>query len=207
MDPNLDEDQATLEVLQSMESPLRMARRYLPSKHLIGPALYPTFVIATSIVLIILGVIYLVGVLVGAASIPADSLLREFGNSLLGLWTSALSSFAGLVLVFMLLDRYVLKEQEPAERVWDPKTIPEVHSSEIVRPFSSILKIVFALALIILIDFFPQWIGLNFYRDGQWNHVPAITDRFSRFVIPIHILAGLTVLFNLILIRRGIWEM
>jgi hypothetical protein len=48
---------------------------------------------------------------------------------------------------------------------------------------------------------------VNYYRDGQWNHIPALTERFSTFLLPIHILVVAIIVFNLYLLRRGNWDL
>ena len=203
---NLSEEQIILEILQSMDPPKRMARRYTGVKSLIGAGIYPAFVMTTRITMIVLGVVYLAGVLVGFVNIPSGRLLDELWGSLAGLGISALSTFGSLVLIFILLERFVLGGKEPESTKWDPQSLPGVAPTDLVRPFGAVMKIVFSLALIVLIDVFPQWVGVNYYRDGQWNHIPALTERFSTFLLPIHILVVAVIVFNLYLLRRGNWD-
>jgi hypothetical protein len=203
---NLSEEQVVLEMLQSMESPKRMARRYKDSPSLIGPEIYPAFVVATRITLIVLAVVYLAGVLMGLAALPNGQLLDQIGKSLAGLLVSALSSFGGLVLLFVLLERFAMGEEGASVETWKPQALPAMKAPDLIQPLSAVLKIVFALALIVLIDFFPQWVGVSYYRGGQWYHIPALTERFPTFVWPIHILVVAVVLFNLALLRWGSWD-
>jgi hypothetical protein len=203
---NLSEEQVVLEMLQSMAPPKLMARRYTGSRSLIGPEIYPAFVVTTRITLIVLAVVYLTGVLMGLATLPGGQLVDQIGDSLVGLMVSALSSFGGLVLLFVLLERFAMGGQGASVETWKPQALLAVKVPDLVRPFSALSKIVFALALIVLIDFFPQWVGVSYYRAGQWYHIPALTERFSTFVWPIHILVVAVVLFNLALLRWGSWD-
>jgi hypothetical protein len=203
---NLSEEQVTLEILQSMDPPKRMARRYSGLRSLIGPEIYPAFVMATRIVLIVLVVVYLAGVLIGVATLPSAKVLDQLGGSLAGLFISVLSSFGGLVLLFILLERFAFRDQSDTNEPWRPETLPAVKSPDLVKPFSILRNIFFAIGLIVLLDFYPEWVGVSYYRDGQWNHIPALTERFSSFILPIHIIIVAVILFNLFLLRRGVWD-
>lgn len=200
------EEQVALELLGSMDAPKRMAERYSGSRSLIGPRIYPAFVVTVRIAMIVLGVIYLAGVLVGINALPRGQVLAQFGESLVGLIVSALSSLGGMVLLFVLLERVAIGGDDQPNAKWDPKALPTAIGSNLVRPFSAVMKIVYALALIVLLDIFPQWVGVSYYRDGQWNHVPALTDRFFSFLLVIHILLVAIILFNLYLLRRRVWD-
>ena len=203
---DLSEEQEVLEMLQSMEPPKRMAQRYAGSRSLIGPGIYPAFVVTIRIAMIVLAVLYLAGVLVGINTLPKGQLLVQFGESLVGLIVSALSSLGGVVLLFVLLERFAIGGEDPSSEKWDPKALPSVIGSNLVRPFSAVMKIVFAMTLIVLFDIFPHWVGVSYYRDGQWNHIPALTDRFFGFLLPIHILLVAVILFNIYLLRRSVWD-
>jgi hypothetical protein len=203
---DLNQEQVVVEILQSMDAPKRMAQRFSGRRALIGPAIYPAFVVTIRIAMIVLAVLYLVGILVGINTLPEGQWMAQLGGSLVGLIVSALSSFGGLVLLFIALERVALGGADLSKDRWDPEGLPTVTAPDLVRPFSLVMKIVFALALIALFDFFPQWVGVSYYRSGQWNHVPALTGRFFSFLLPIHILLVAVMLFNLYLLRRGVWD-
>ena len=78
-----------------------MAASYLPPRYLIGPRLFPTFMLVIRIVLVVLGVLALIGLGVdlGQAGQSVEAWLRVLGENITGFFIGAISALGNIVLV------------------------------------------------------------------------------------------------------------
>jgi len=115
--PNDEEfsDDMVISVLTGMGAPFKVASQYRSHQYLIGPRLYPIFVIVIKII---------VAVIIGALSISAliafftqengqflTSLLEYLGS----IWSGVLAAIGAVTVVFALINRAVLKEKHMEE--------------------------------------------------------------------------------------------
>ena len=61
------------------------------------------------------------------------------------------------------------------------------------------------LALAVL-NIYPEWLGLSHQLNGQWVHVPFLTDNFWRFLPLINIQWALSLVLAFYLVVRGTWQ-
>ncbi|KPK89849.1 MAG: hypothetical protein AMJ88_16990 [Anaerolineae bacterium SM23_ 63] len=205
LDRTTDEELA-VEILKEMDPPGKMAARYTGTSYLIGPRLYPSFLMATKILLLILVVMHIIGMPLTLSESGSGDALFVLGETLRSLIPSILGASGLLVMIFALLDRVVLKADESGEKGWDPRKLPAVRTPNLVSTARTVTLIVFAAAAMVLINFYPEWIGITYYSKGGWQHISALTSAFSTYLLPLNLLLGLDILLNLVLVRQGQWS-
>jgi len=92
-------------VLKEFGPPEKIVAPYLPEKYLIGPQLFPTFMLVLRIALPIIVVLSLIGYWIGAnISLPINGVdlladvLKSLGNAL----TTVVAAFGNIVLIFAI---------------------------------------------------------------------------------------------------------
>ncbi len=200
------DEELTIEMLKEMEPPSKMATRYTGNPYLIGPRLYQPFLQVTSILLVILLVMYMIGLLMSFSEISSGDTLHLIGETLRSLVPAAFGIVGLLFVIFAFLDRAILKLDKSEEKGWDPHKLPVVRPPNMVRTSGAVIQIVFAVAFMVLINFYPQLIGIAYYSKGGWQHISALTPAFSSYLLPLNLLLGFDILLNLVLLRRGEWS-
>lgn len=184
-------------LLKTRGRPFQTAGRYLPPRHLIGPTLFPMYVMALKIaawiglgavVILPLALAYL---LPSRMASPANVLARSLGS----LWTLALTWFALITLGFAVAERS--QAGAGAAKDWDPNRLPAVMAGRRASRASSLAEIIFD-ALIL-----SWWLGASrlpgaLVRNGEPLELaasPLWLDLRGRFLVPI----GLVMLAGIIL--------
>src|SRR5687767_14447802 len=117
-----------LELLREYGAPDKVADTYHSTQYLIGPRMYPTFIMVLKIVFAVLGALAVVGLVVALGKVGFAG--REFAQTLMqtvgGYIGAAITAFGNVVLVFVLLDRFMpdsdIKGLKTSEE-WDPATL------------------------------------------------------------------------------------
>lgn len=204
------DDQIITAVLKELGDPETLAASYLPERYLIGPRLYPTFILILRIVTIVLSTLAVVGVgiRVAGGDMSAQSVLHTVLDSLAGYFGGAMLAFGMIVLNFAILERVLpaseFEKEESAD--WDPARLMDEPDPDYVSFWEPITTIVFTVAGLLIINFYPQLLGINFPQDGGWVSIPIMSDAFFRLLPLMNISGGLTILVYLILFRQGRWH-
>jgi len=141
-------------ILKERGRPYAVAGRYLPQRHLIGPALFPVYLFVLKIV----GLCYVIPWLVFWAVLvvfvpsyraahPGLELLETLGS----LWTSMLTAFAVITVGFAVGEGS--QRRSASRRDWDPKRLPAVRDVLKIPRFGSAAEIVIDLL------FLAWWLG------------------------------------------------
>jgi hypothetical protein len=125
----LNEDELA-EILKQRGHPMSVAGRYLPQRYLIGPALYPAYMVVLRLVIlwILLPILILIAAPIAIAT-AADPTLA----SIKALWDTAMGCVFALgviTLVFAIIERHPIRELEN----WDPRKLPKIPA----RPLKSL---------------------------------------------------------------------
>lgn len=199
-------------VLKEFGSPEKIVAPYLPERYLIGPRLYPAFILVLQIALPIIAVLVLVASLVGAnlqTLITAGEFLTELGKSFADALSAVVQAFGNIVLIFAILQwvlpefRYGIKAKE---KEWDPRSLKSVVQIDRVKRGELIVEIAFTLAALIIFNFYFDRVGIYTNTNGQWFFTPILTTAFNSYIPWLDLLWVLTILLDVILIRKGIWQ-
>jgi hypothetical protein len=198
------------DVLREFGSPREVATRYAPEpQYLIGPRLFPAYKIVVKIVLVILGALFIALGVMAVLATPGGPLDRMTPAALFGLtWRFITTSFFNLALVtfsFALAERLHFHpriEPEP----WDPATLPPVEDHDRISPAGHVFSLYATLALVILFNFFPSYVGIFYLTDGHWHMLPLLRPEFGMYLPLLNIGWALAFALNLAVLRHGRWR-
>jgi hypothetical protein len=202
----------TIEVLKGFGSPQKMASAYLPPRYLIGPRLFPTFLMVIKIVLGIIGIVVIVTTTVSVIqqAHTTEQALPLILNGLLEGVSSALSPLGNVVFIFALIEWGMSRANEDRERnkTWDPRTLENNNDEVQVKAWERIPNIVFTMGALLVFNFYPQWIGVYFVDKaiGGWVHIPFLSEVFFQYLPFLNILWLGGIILSFGLMRSGSWQ-
>jgi hypothetical protein len=163
------------------------------------------------IVLTVLIVVQLIGLGVEVSSqmLQGMELAGAIGSGLLNLIGSLLQAFGNIVLVFAIMERVMPASEfkfDEEKKQWDPSSLLKEERKAEVKLWDPILSILFTVLVMVVFNFYPQWIGIWFLKDGVWTSVPALTESFFRWLPALNVLWLLEIGLNLVLLRQGRWQ-
>jgi hypothetical protein len=176
--------------------PRDVAASYFPDgQYLIGPSLYPLFrMIAWIVVAAMLGAQLLAwGVAIFIAGEPFTVL--EILGSLLN---SIPVSLGWLVLTFVILQRFDV-QPDLGDETWDPQSLPKINEDEDLKRGELIFGLIFGILILVLVVFYPQWIGFVTAPGGKFYPNPVIIQYLGW--VKVSLLAGIGL--NIYLLWQG----
>jgi hypothetical protein len=206
-DGRVQDEDMVVEVLKELGSPEKMAASYQGEKYLIGPRLYPTFILVLKIVatvLVILAAIRL-GVGIALPVLTANGFLSLFMTSLGELINSLLVALGNIVLIFAII-QWTVPDMKVKAKEWDPRSLKNIPSSDDIKPVALILDTVFTIFVILLFNFYPDWIGISYWQNGTWYIVPVLSETFFNYLPWLNLIWAGTVVLNIILLRQMRWQ-
>jgi hypothetical protein len=201
------DDDMIVEVLKEFGSPAKMAASYLPARYLIGPQLYPTFILVLKIVAAVMLVLALVGLGVDAAQgihtyrTVFDLIIHSAGS----LFQSLLVALGNIVFIFAIIERFVPQGIEK-EKEWDPRSMKPVEEPDKVSRFEQIWIILWSAVAVLLFNFYPQLLRFVFLQDGKWYAFSFLSDTFFTYVPALTILWMLEIFLCILLFMNGAWQ-
>jgi hypothetical protein len=195
-----------VDVLKMFGSPEKVAASYQPPRYLIGPNLFPTFLMVVRIVVAVIAVLSAVGIGVSLGKTASDvsGVLSTIGEGMLNFLGSAAAALGNIVLVFAII-QWLSPDLKFNEEAWDPRSLKAEPDPERVTPAGPIFEIFLALAAILLFNVYSQWIGITIYQDGRWLHAPVLTEAFLLYLPWINLLLVVGVVLQSLLLRHRSW--
>lgn len=202
------DDEMSAAVLKEFGPPEKIVAPYLPERYLIGPHLYPSFILVLRIALPIIAILVLVTSLIGM-SLPASNTTTEFitmlvksiGNAL----TAAFQAFGNIVVIFAIL-QWVLPEFKTKTKEWNPHSLKAISKPDKIKRGELIVEIALTLVGLIIFNFYFDRIGIYNNYNGQWSFAPILTPAFNRYLPWLNLLWVLTILLDIWLIRKNSWN-
>lgn len=205
------DDEMMSAVVKEFGPPEKIVAPYLPERYLIGPHLYPIFLLVLRIALPIVAVLSLVGFWVGlnltvpinGADIITD-VLKSLGNAL----TVVVSAFGNIVLIFAII-QWAIPEFRPAvkEKEWDPHSLKAISQPDKVKRGELITEIFFTLVALIIFNFYLDKVGIYNNLNGVWSFTPILTQTFINYIPLLDLLWLSTIVLDIILLRKGAWQL
>ena len=162
------DDALAATVLREFGAPKDAAARYSPEpQYLIGPRLYPTYLMAVKVMLAVLAAIVLALVVAGrfrqsgGPTQPAP-FVRATGRFLWG----ALENLGIMTLVFALVERS-MRRSEANGKAWDPSSLPQVDDPDRISYFGRIFALYLIAMLVLAFNVFPDWVALYVFHGGE----------------------------------------
>jgi H+/gluconate symporter-like permease len=203
------DEELTISVLKDFGTPTKVAASYLPPRFLIGPRLYPTFLMITKI---ILGIVLLVGVVVTSVALFQQPYTIETGiefvlKKLLEIVGSMLSVFGNIVFVFAIVEWALSKAKPENEDSWDPNSLKDETDRNTIKPLSQVPDILLTVFALVVFNIFANKFGAYFNNAaGQPVFIPALSPVFYTYLPWINVIWVLGLILNIILIRTGKWQ-
>jgi hypothetical protein len=201
-----DEDMI-VEVLKELGSPEKMAASYQGEKYLIGPRLYPAFILVMKIVATIVVVISAVrfGVGFSQSGLTGSGFLNLLATSLSELVNSLLVALGNIVLIFGIL-QWIVPDLKVKSKEWDPRSLKNIPITDGIKPVGLIWDIAFMIFAILLFNFHPDWIGAAILKDGTWYFYSILSQEFYRYIPWLNLIWMGTIGLNIILLRQKRWQ-
>lgn len=196
-----------VDVLKSMGPPDRVAASYLPPRYLIGPELYPHFITTLRIVITVVVILAVVGIALSLAferTVPQNAF--ELAIGVLGQMLSALINAAGIVVLVFAIIQNVIPGFKPEEKAWDPRQMRSEPDPERISIPEIIFEVVMTFIILIVFNLYPEWIGISSIVNGEWVHVPVLSEAFFRLLPWLSIVWVLEIASNLWLVAQGQWS-
>jgi hypothetical protein len=186
--------------LRELGKPRVVAASYFPEgQYLIGPSLYPLFRMLAWIVVIAVMGAQILAWGIGMFVAPESFKVLEFFGSLLN---SIPVSLGWVVITFIILQRLDVKpdlDDEP----WDPQSLPQINEREDYKRGEMIFGLVFGILILVLVTFFPQWIGFVTTPGGKFYPNPVLIQHLGW--IKVSLLSGIAL--DIYLLWKGSWSL
>ena len=186
-----------IELLKEYGSPQKVASTYNPHPFLIGPRLFPLFLMVLKIVVTVVVTILLILTGIRAVTLypmMGSEFVNVVGKGLGNALSAAIAVFGNVTLVFAILER-VLPEKEIGdfsdEKDWDPASLAKEPDPDSVKRVDLIAEIVFT------------FIGLAIL-NGIFN-IPIFSTEFARFVPWINAIFLAEIMLDVYLLRTANW--
>ncbi len=197
-------------VLKQFGPPEKIVAPYLPEKYLIGPQLFPAFILVLQIALPIIAVLTLVTFWIGLnVSLPVSGtdLFKAVVNTLSNALNTVVIAFGNIVLIFAIIQWVVPGiKTTPKEKEWNPSTLKAISQPNKVKRGELITEIFFTLLALIIFNFYLDRIGIYNNLNGQWSFTPVLTQTFINYIPVLDVLWLLTIGLDIILVRKGAWQ-
>lgn len=200
-----------IELLKEYGDPNKVAATYNPHPYLIGPRMFPFFIMILKIVAF--------GVTVGLSVVTVLQIFTQtpmtgielvsiIGKGIGGIISAIMAAFGYIVLAFAIIERVApaneFKMDEAEE--WNPASLMKEPEPNEVKPWEPILAIVFTFIVLGIFNFNPQLIGVYIFSGEKWTVIPALTDAFFRWMPLINVAWIAGIILNGILLRTGRWQ-
>ncbi len=196
------------DLLKEYGAPDKVAATYQPAQYLIGPRLYPFFMMVLKIVVSVLtGVaIFGFGIRFGTGALTTQAFIAQLGKSLLEYFGGLMSAFGNIVIVFAILQRVLPESEfEDEKNEWNPADLMKEPEPDDVTPWEPIFTIAFTVAGLVIFNFYPNLLGFSFNKGDVWVFIPALSEAFFRMLPFINLAWILQIALQLVLLRQGRW--
>lgn len=140
-------NQAEVEgVLKQRGRPVLVANGFLPQNHLIGPVLFPVYVLVLKIVLLS-SLIPLAIFQIGVAIYKPTDYLTALGSLVGSMWSCAFLATASVTMVFTVLEKAEARSHFLKD--WDPSKLPPLRDPTLIQRANSITELVANLVILI----------------------------------------------------------
>jgi len=193
-------------VLLEFGKPSEFAARYRPERYLIGPSLYPLFRTVMGVMLVLVSLAFLLGLAATLVSNGTAGLTGQIEETLLEYGQSLVFNLGMVVVVFALVERYRPESIGAKEKEWDPFSLAKMEAANGIKRGELIFGIVWGIFLIVLINFFPEYIGTIRFTGNGREVDSLLTPAFQIYVPWLTSLLVMQVILRSAVLREGVWR-
>ncbi len=184
-----------IELLKEYGAPQKVAETYNPHPYLIGPRIFPLFIMILKISIF--------GVLIGMSVVTIIELITEIANmdhdyikiilqGVARMLEVSMSAFGYIVVTFAIIERFVPDfKVDIEEQKWDPTSLTEEPAPHAVKRGELVSEIVFTI------------IGLAFLNWAL--QLPVFSDEFRNLIPWIIGLCFAEILLDIYLLQKAVW--
>ncbi len=204
------DDAMVRDLLKEYGAPAKVAASYSPPRYLIGPRMYPIFQLVLRIVLAVLVGVSLLGLAVTFTHhATGPDFIGALGQWAIQLFGGLVAAVGNIVIIFAILERVLPAsklEKETAEE-WDPSELEVEPDPAVIKPSEPIFAVLFTVIGLVILNLYPDLIGVGYVEGGRWVTTPVLSDAFFRYLPWINLLGALQIAMNVVLLRLGRWTM
>jgi hypothetical protein len=201
----------TAGLLNDLGAPETVAARYAPKPHyLIGPGLYPIFMMVLKVILGVAAglpiLLMLISDLIGGRGPLEAAGIRGWATMLGMTYQIAFSGGAWAVISFAALERFGISAPLEEEH-WNPLDLPPVDDRGEVSRVGVTVKIYAVIVFLLLFNLYPEWVGLYNLGPDEGLTVTSLSElgiQLPMLALNLWWLAALGL--NLLLLRDGRWR-
>lgn len=200
-----------IELLKEYGSPQKVAATYNPQPYLIGPRLFPFFLMVLKIVIPILVTVLLVLTGIRAATdtpFMGAGFMNIVSKGLGGIVSAAITAFGNIVFIFAILER-VLPDKEIGdfsnEKDWDPATLAKEPDPDTAKRSDLIAEIVFTFIGLAILNLFPDILGMSYFAEDKMVFIPMFSAEFFKFLPWINAVFLAEIVLDIYLLRSAVW--
>lgn len=180
---------AVEQTLLELGHPGQLAAKYRGSKrYLIGPAYFDGYLIILKIVLLSIAAGLTISFVLQSILQPLET-LEHFVHYLVNLFSAGLQGFAWVTIVFALIEYWGVgseKLEMDTHKGWSPSKLPPIPDPKVqIRPLEPIIGMVWAVLVLMLLTFSPQFLGAIHLSGGQPVVIPVFDLEVFRRYLPL----------------------
>jgi large-conductance mechanosensitive channel len=210
----LPDDRMITQVLKEFGPPEKIVAPYLPERYLIGPRLFPTFLLVLRIALPIIAVLVLVTSWIGTnipVGLTTPEIVTQATRSIGNAFSAVVTAFGNIVLIFAILQWTVpefrsMDVAKTGTREWDPHQLKAIREPDKIKRGELITEVVFTLLALIIFNFYFDRIGIYNNLNGQWSFTPILTEAFRAYIPWMDLVWVLTIILDIEILRRNAWN-
>lgn len=187
-----------LELLKEYGAPQKVAETYNPHPYLIGPRIFPFFIMILKIsifgVIIGMSVVTIIELITQISAMGTDFIkiiLQGVGRII----STSIAAFGYIVVAFAIIERFVpdFKVDIEQEKEWDPASLAEEPGPNVIKRGELIAEIVFT------------FIGLAILN--RIIDIPVFSEEFFKLVPWINVLLVSQIVLDIYLLRNAAWTL
>jgi len=202
------DDEMVIAVLRDYGEPEKVATSYREPRYLIGPRLFPPFMLVLKIVLAVLGAVALAGLvytLTRLGTIPLEIIIKQSVEAVAQYLGTAVTVFGNVVLIFAILE-VALRRIGRKKKEWDPRSLTGFTPVDATEPAGLAADIAFNAFAIVLFNFYPDWVAVSFREGVGWVQSGTVLSNAFFGLLPWLTLAwAAKIAVDVALLARGRW--
>jgi len=196
------------EILQEFGAPRKVAETYQTHPYLIGKRMFPIYTRVLKIVFfaVTIGLSVATVVSLMGSNMPSPEILGALAKYTASLANALVIAFGNVTLIFAILERVLPDSEFEDSGVWTPADLTKEPDPSQVKIFEMIASIVFTLTGLIILNFYPNIVGIWFLEHGEWRQFVALSEAFFSYLPWINMAGMLTIALDIFLLRKGTWQ-
>lgn len=208
----LRDEAMEIELLKEYGSPQKVAATYNPQPYLIGPRMFPTFLMVLKIVIPIVVIVLLV--LTGIRAITETPFMGAdfvdiIGDGLSRIVSAAITASGYIIVIFAILERVLPDSQIDGlkiEQEWDPASVAKEPGPDSLKRSELIVEIAFTFVGLAILNFYPEILGMSFFVDDKFSFIRMFSETFLWFIPWINAVFLAEIGLDIYLLRKAAWD-